>query len=85
MGKKTRSELTDELLMHSIELEERLNKATLIALHYNPITYEFKSIVDHLDEVYAYLKSEELIDENFPYTKVKDYFSKKLQKDKSKL
>ena len=85
MGSEKKSELTDKLLMHSLELEERLNKATLIALHYNPITDETKSIVDHLDEVYAYLKSEGLIDETFPYTKVKEYFSKKLQKKKSNL
>jgi len=84
MSKKTRSELTDELLMHSIELEERLNKATLIALHYHGKVDETKSIVDHLDEVYAYLKSEGLIEDDLPYTKIKDYFLEKLKK-KSKL
>ena len=80
MDNKEKLELTAELLMHALELEERLNKSTLIALHYNPITDETKSIVDHLDEVYAYLKSEGLIDDNLTYTKIKDYFLKELQK-----
>jgi len=80
MGNEKKSELTAKLLMHALELEERLNKATLIALHYNAITDKTKSIVDHLDEVYAYLKSEGLIKDIFPYTKVEEYFFKELQK-----
>ena len=78
--KKKKSELVDEILMWAIELEERLNKASLIALHYHGKVDVTKSVVDHLDEVYAYLKSEGLVGNKEFYTRVRDYFSKELKK-----
>lgn len=42
--------------MLALELQERLNKATDVALHYNPCPDSYKSCNDHIDEVHAHLK-----------------------------
>jgi hypothetical protein len=54
------TELEQKLIMYIASLQQKANKATAIALHYNN-THEGKSPPDHLDEVYSFLREEGLI------------------------
>ena len=50
------SDREKKLVMLALELQERLNKATDVALHYHPCVDKNKSCNDHIDEVHAYLR-----------------------------
>ena len=56
-----KSEREKQLASLVIELTERLNTATSVALHYHPCPDENKTPADHLDEVLADLKARGLV------------------------